>query len=229
MSRYSMIMTVVAIVLIWILFHQYQNYQDSKIRIESYETLITTFKKEAEQWKDEEGRSRARAEIAESHFEAVADVMPELSKQIEDLKKSQSNLKAFISTKLNTKDTFKVTLYDTIVQTNTSTIYGKRFHYKDYSGDKLWGEFKGFIDETSATINYTVFDSLAFTSYVKDKTLYVEGISQNPNTQIVGLNSISIKIPEKKFRVGPIIGYGVGGKGLTWFVGIGVSYSVIKF
>jgi len=58
----------------------------------------------------------------------------------------------------------------------------------------------------------------------------IEAVNSNPYIKTTGLDSYTLNVPQKRFSVGPYIGFGISQDfSLIPQIGIGVSYSIFKF
>lgn len=225
MNRLSTFLIALSIFLLALVSRSCNNARDYKAKSESYLNLIEMEQQGVEKWKDKEGKSRARAETAEATAEAVSAFIPELQKEIERLKKDNSNLRAYISATTYSSGEVSAPLSDTVVIIKTDTVKIKKFSYTD-----KWSKFEGSILSNEINFKYLVKDSITFTSYLKGKKLVLEGVSHNPNTELTGLRHIEVIQPKKKkLSFGPTISYGLGNDGqFTWNIGLGVQWKLFE-
>ena len=82
---------------------------------------------------------------------------------------------------------------------------------------------------------YEARDSISFVSYEKGgllskKKIYLQGVSHNPNTRITGIEHLEIIPKDRRLGLGVVAGLGLTSRGgVTPFVGIGVSYNIVKW
>ena len=108
------------------------------------------------------------------------------------------------------------------------------FH-RDWEKKTRWYEIAGQSDQNGITINsLTVPNTLSFAIGKRKKGWFnseyvIEAVNSNPNVKTIGLDSYTLKVPKKRFGVSLFAGYGLGSKGLTPLIGIGVGYNLIEF
>ncbi len=111
---------------------------------------------------------------------------------------------------------------DTVFVDSSHTDYNLTYTDK-------WLKINGKIGSNNF-LKYSYKDSLIFTTLVTKNLLRVDAYSLNPNTTITGLTSIKIPIPkEKKWGLGPYMGYGFDGNKMQASAGISLHYSLIRF
>ena len=100
--------------------------------------------------------------------------------------------------------------------------------------DKYYS-INGFSDQNGITINsLEVPNTLSFAIGKKKKGLFnseyvIEAVNSNPNIKLAGLDSYSIKVPQKRLGVSLFAGYGLSRDGICPIAGIGLSYSIFRF
>lgn len=186
--------------------------------------------KEAKYWRDKDGKSRARAIVAESNLEvaksALEDELTTLAKEISGLKKNLKNLESYISVGLTTLGTATAILRDTVLIRDSVTHNVKAFGWMD-----KWAKIDGTIQDTTVNLEYKVRDSLTFTTYYqsnglfKPRSLMMDAISHNPNSAITGIKNVKItSLKRRRPRLSFYAGYGVGPAGLGPQIGVGLVY-----
>lgn len=116
---------------------------------------------------------------------------------------------------------------DTIHSPDSTLQY--RFRYKD-----RWLDLDGIVGK-DPSISYQFRDSIVFTTYKKKVGLlkrqtYIDGYSLNPNVRVTGITGIRVSnIKERRFGLGPYLGYGWNGAKWSPSAGISIHYSLLKF
>jgi hypothetical protein len=93
----------------------------------------------------------------------------------------------------------------------------------------------GISDQNGITIeSLEIPNTLSFAIGKKKKGLFsseyvIEAVNSNPNISTVGLDSYSVKVPEKRLGVSLFVGYGLSKDGISPIAGIGLSYSIFRF
>lgn len=86
-----------------------------------------------------------------------------------------------------------------------------------------------------APYEYTYRDTLKTVFHMKGKLLqkkqlYSSSMLSNQNATVVGSQAVLVEeFKDKRWGVGPYVGYGLGPDGANWSVGLSVHYSVFKF
>jgi hypothetical protein len=90
--------------------------------------------------------------------------------------------------------------------------------------------------ETRAPYEYSYSDTLKYAYHFKRdkwygrKKLYGSALMSNPNARVLNTQAYLIdSYREKRFGIGPHVGYGLSPNGLQWNVGISVHYGLIRF
>lgn len=230
MTRFSLLIIVIACVSILINAVQCQRGYTMRSDIESYEALAKLERDSAKLWRDDAGRSRATAEVAVANLDAVKHVygkdITALADDIKGLKKNLRNLESYTVTNLVTRGEISTGLRDTTIINN---VPSKTFGYHDE-----WINMSAVITD-SVKLKYQVRDSLQFVYYYENRGLFkkpalvIDAISHNPNATITGIKSIRIKPPEKmRIGIGVYGGYGVSQHGLSPQIGVGVYYKLLE-
>jgi hypothetical protein len=139
-------------------------------------------------------------------------------------------------TKIDTKNPTKVSPRDTFVK--DSFIY----LYPEYASDfNLNGWVTGFVTSNKDSVqvslsvknDYSIVIGKESQGLFKKKKTFVEVTSKNPYTQIQTLRTYQVAEPKpNKFGIGIQAGYGLtlnNTPTLTPYIGVGVSYNLIRF
>lgn len=231
MSRFSLLLIVTVVVLLLLNAIQCQRGYSLRSDVDGFEALARLKHKEAKLWRDESGRSRAKADVAVANLDVVKQAygneLGTIAKEITGLKKNLKNLETYTVTTLITKGEINTGLSDTVLINN---IPAKTFGYSD-----KWISMSAVLTD-SVSLKYRVFDSLSFVYYYERRGLFrkpalvVDAISHNPNSTITGIRNIRIAAPRRqKIGVGVYGGYGVSQSGLSPQIGIGVYYKLLEF
>lgn len=172
--------------------------------------------KEAEVWRDKEGRSHAEIQRLQLTNSELRDAMPAL---IDSIKRDFRNVKPRTITNVVT---ITKEVRDTIAFPVNNPL---GFHYKD-----RWNEFK---INTDSTFTFSVRDSIALVSsrkrygFLNLKTKNtVEAVSYNPKSTLTGMRSIEVIDRPKRIGIGVMVGYGMSNTGLSPIVAAGVYYRI---
>lgn len=158
----------------------------------------------------------------EPKLDSIADELNIRKKQIKSLTNLITEIKGSISTKVDTEyvDTGR-----------TKPILTVR--YKDAWMTLNGQMYGGFFNAT-----YSIKDSLQYVTYQKNggflglgkKKTFLDVKSANPNMKITNMSSVELtKVKDKRWSIGPYIGYGYNGVKFTPSIGIGLQYGLIRF
>jgi hypothetical protein len=200
-----------------------------------YSGIISAKEDSLKIWQDEAGRWRVAATTAQVSKEDLQKFFSLESKQIrEDFDLKLKNVTGFIRANIRTTGTvtIKTDTGTNIIVQNADGSDTARFHYSD-----AWVKFDATLFNNHLTIPYQTRDSVVFVSSRKNigflglgsSKVILDGISYNPNSKISGITGIEVKLPDRRFGVGPYIGYGWNGRRWLPSAGISIHYSLIKF
>jgi hypothetical protein len=111
----------------------------------------------------------------------------------------------------------------------------------DFEFNKHWSKkdkyysIDGFSNKNGITINsLEVPNTLSFAIGKRKKGLFnseyvIEAVNSNPNIKTLGLDSYSVKVPQKRLGVSIFAGYGLSKDGISPIAGIGLSYQLLRF
>lgn len=176
---------------------------------------------EVVRWKDETGRERARVEEVELDYQTYKITQSRLQDSLK-----QAGIKEKIiyvaGTETVITDTIQTVVRDTVV-------VGQKALSFDYADE--FARVTGLVYTDSISLQYSIKNKLTLVSYTKgffNRRTYVEAISENPNVQITGMKTLAIR-DKKRFGFGPQAGVAyVGGK-FQPYIGLGVSWNIIRF
>jgi len=198
------------------------NYELSKERVKN--ELLTN---EITKWRDSVNRSMAKIKVIQTDINVLNNVyksnLDSITKKFNILEKEYKNINSIFTTKSDTKDSIVVKIVD------------NKFKFSD-----KWTNISGFLDsEGKLNFNYAINNEYTYLTYFDQKrlfnfipygkrSLYIQAISENPNTTINDLKKIDITPQKRKFMVnlGPQFGYGITRFGTTLYAGIGLN---VKF
>lgn len=113
------------------------------------------------------------------------------------------------------------------------TVYYYTVKYKD-----RWLDFKGILDTGRFSANYTLTDSLTLVTFIRKQGFlglgraktFVDISGTNPNLTFSNLSSVELtKVRDKRWSIGPYVGYGWTGTGFGVSFGISLQRSLIRF
>lgn len=192
----------VILVLTVFLYLQNSNIKNKAKIINEYSLTNYLASKEIVKWKGKDSLNRAENTVLRVNFDNFKKTKNEqinnLVDQIEGLK-SVKNIET--TTLVSTVNAGAVNIrVKPEIRVNQPNSFS--FH-----NTGQWHEFKGNYTNNNLQINYTVKDSLSFTtfwkrpSFLKPKRLNIQGISYNPNTEIIGLKNITVEQPKNYIQL----------------------------
>lgn len=105
-----------------------------------------------------------------------------------------------------------------------------------YSYEDNWISFELRDSEIGDPVfTWTAYDKIDIAAswkrrgLFKSKELYVDVVSSNPHVRVTGLNSLRVTNKKTPFGISFVAGYGIAGNGLSPFIGVGASYTIIRF
>jgi len=181
---------------------------------------------EIEVWKDKYGRSNALAEqlridrqTMRKHYEEKLSKVPGRIVEVETVRLVTTDTLTLVEVQNDT----------VLVAQESEGATGKLFEASDE-----WSRFEVYNLGFAPAINYHVKDSVTMTTYSKRKWVFgakeyfVQGTSHNPNTEIIGLESIKVA-EQKRFSIGPYVGVGFNGRSFDPQIGVGVQLKIAEF
>ncbi len=236
LAIFKRIVIIGVIALIIILFYKYASYQE---KVKTLEELNTTLDSKLEIYKTKDGLNAAKIKVFESNstkdFIKLATRDSTILKLKELVKINQSKIKtqgsiAIINTETNVDTAVPTEIIDSI---NKYPIYKSNFNLKGW----IWGSSIANKDSTSYKINYKEELSLVVG---REKTGFL-GLGRGTPFADVTLHNPYSSVKEmrvyqkessrpKRFSIGPTLSYGIGeGFEPQVFIGIGISYNLIRF
>lgn len=198
-------------------------------KIHEQSNLIESLQNGLKKWKDKDSLEHAKILVIQTSKEK--DFLKIQSKD-STIKELQNLLK---KSKIDKRGSV------TIVKTNTKVITKTKTQIKDNTylshfnlGSWVIGNTIANKDSTSVDLHikndYSVVIGNESQGWFKKPKTFVEVTNKNPYTETKTLRTYKVSIPrEKKFGIGPIVGYGVGPNTTGVFIGIGLQYTLIKF
>jgi opacity protein-like surface antigen len=113
----------------------------------------------------------------------------------------------------------------------TDTIYKDVLGWPIYKTDKKdrWKEYSIVSGRDSTTLNIKLLNEYEIKHQWKKSHLELTVKNLNPNTYTDNIISYTVQERKKKIGLGVQAGYGVGRNGITPYIGIGISYNIIRF
>lgn len=206
--------------------------------------LVSALNDTVKIWKDKDSASHAIIEIIETYKirqfkylqnkDAQINELQQLVIKYEDRIKNNGSVTTF-KDKIIIKDKF-ITKVDTIIVYNDNYLV-KELQFKSDFDMKGWvvGNIVANKDSTSLNLKikneYVVVLGYEKQGLFKPKKPYAEVINKNPYSELTQLRSYQVKIkPPSALGLGVVAGYGISNN-LTpsFFLGMGIQYSLIKF
>ena len=192
-------------------------------------------------YKDREGRTVAQKRVLEVNNKVLMQLNSDkdsmlgiLQKLVKENKNTTSA--SVISITTGDKGSGVTVVRDTIVYDSIKMVYEYPTYYYSFGGEYLTGDIEMSEDTTKWDIKFnnyvTVSHEYKKNGLFKPKYPVVKVTSLNPYSSVTDIASYTV--PAKKdFRIGigPMIGYGISIPDFKpqGFIGVGVTYSVIKF
>jgi hypothetical protein len=216
----------------------------SSREIEQSTGINTALKDSMKTWKDKEGKFVAHISLLEGYNSKDFIALASADKKIQELQKLVSKYESQIKkggnvTIINTDSKIQVTVPSKVTETPIKigdTIYAS---YESNFNLKNWvvGNIKASKDSTTIGLQFKEqldvvigTEKTGFLGLGKPKA-FAEVKLHNPYNEITSFKAYSTRpLPAKKFGIGPTLSYGVG-SGFTpeVFIGIGISWNIIKF
>jgi hypothetical protein len=198
-----------------------------------YSGIISAKDDSLRTWQDEAGRWRAEATTAQVSKADLQKFFSLESKQIrEDFDIKLKNVTGYLRASMQTSGNISMQVDSgaKIIVQNLDGSDTAAFHYAD-----TWSRFDATLQNSKLNLSYLIRDSVTFVTSTKRSGLFgstytvLNGVSYNPNSKISGITGIDIRIPNKRFGIGPYVGYGFNGSSWKLNAGISLQYSIIKF
>lgn len=205
---------------------------------------VTLLQGDVIRYKNEAGQWLSKLEGTQS---AYNEVYAELEKIKGELAKSgidPTNIKSVTTIKWFVHDTVRL---DPVVVSET-TDDGLTPPIDEELGDGIKGadEYPSFhYEDEWATIDlkqqmwwwsmdYKVRDIVTLAVEQKQRAfkpdyVAITSMSQNPNVIVQGIDYLEVPLQDKKWGIGPQVGFGFNGSGFSPYIGVGVQYNVFKF
>ena len=146
-------------------------------------------------------------------------------------KKIAKNVKIVTKLQFVVEDSI-VTKLDTVIINNGS-------HIIHFSADREFMQIRNGIafstaDSAFVDFNYKYFGEVNLITYINKRFLKpniteVRAVIEDPNASLTGLTTVSLKLPDKKYSFGFMVGYGLSKQGLSPFIGVGISRKIFRF
>lgn len=172
-------------------------------------------------WKDKEGRSRAKVEEVTLDYKTYKITQQKIQDSLKALGIKEKIVYIAGATTV-VHDTIETVVKDTVVM----GVNALTFNYTDE-----WSRINGVVKSQGVQLSYSIKNELKLVSYKKGflkRRTYVEAISMNPNVQIAGMSTLSIK-NGKAFSFGPQVGVAYIDNRLQPYIGVGVGYNLFRF
>jgi septal ring factor EnvC (AmiA/AmiB activator) len=202
---------------------------EDKRTLRRMESVISEKNAELEFFRSQTGKLLAQKNAAELRSKELEEAYPEIYNTLKkDFDIKVKDLKAYI------KNEFKATgSGNADINNHYTTIIGGK-EATSLSVNDGYLAFEAVVkDSLNAPYTYTYSDTIQQAIAVKKKwilgreRLYGTATLSNPNAKVTGSTNVLINdYRDKRFGVGPFIGYNPFTNGVT--IGIGVQYSLIK-
>jgi hypothetical protein len=230
MKNYHYIIAIV--ILLGILIFGAQYIMESDNRIQGLESALEERESQITYRKTQEGKLIADKLAAEMRAREFEDAYPKLAEDISrqfDVK--LKNLRAVIHAEFEARGSGNSVVNNYYDSTGRQAL--------EIQADDGYLQFKAQVyDSLDAPYEYTYRDSIRYVFHVKKqgflglgkRSLYASGMLSNPSAKITNSTSVLVReAGDKRWGIGPYVGYGFGADGPQTTFGISVHYSLIKF
>ena len=224
-----------AIIIVMLLLHDCSNTALLDVYKKKYEAQLL-LDDSVRHYKDKYGKSVSSIGVLEvQNAKQVLD----LKSDKEIVKYLQSEVKKYKGQKPEVITVVKETVkFDTIIETDSTIVYidsagNKEVEYLiDFNGP--WVFLSGKVNSKTSDISIELDNkySVAFIRNKRTKKMEVFVTNENPYCEISEMLAYKVTMPKpKKFGLGVMAGYGINVTNAqpAPFIGIGISYNLIKF
>lgn len=235
-SKYSIIINVIFLGVIFIMLNLYFKEKDSRIE---QETLVEASASSLLVWKNKNGENLAKIQVLETKNEKTFLAFETQNQTIKELQELvKENQKLFKDSKgvagiIKSETTIDTTTATTVTETDQEhPIYSSNIENEWYSV-----KVKSSFDYTNISLKTYHNLSLVMGSesqgfFKKDKT-FATVKDSNPYSNITDMRVYNVTENTKNFVVGPYGGYGVvkvdSDIKIGWQIGIGITYKFFEF
>lgn len=131
-----------------------------------------------------------------------------------------------------------ITKFDTIIQTDsvyftntiTDTIVKDSLPTYAFNFNDSWIKIEGNVNNEKTKIGVIINNDYSVIIKKQKKKYVAVVINDNPYSTTKEVQAYKLKMPKpKRFGIGMQAGYGINARGLSPYVGIGLSYNILKF
>lgn len=213
-----------------------------KIEQKNYSTeIIDGLNDELQTYKDSDSLNMAKIKIIETEDDKFFISLKTKDSTINKLQKLVDKYKNLLNngsaTILSTETSMSLGAKTIIRDTVRDTI--KKYFYPTYESELNGGKWvKGrfYADKDTVLFNirflneYEIIQREDKQGWFKPSIPIIEVKNLNPYSVTKELKTYKVKVPNKRFGIGPNVGIGISGKGeLVPYIGIGIQYDLIKF
>lgn len=203
--------------------------QDQQQRLHDKDTQLNEHTAEISYRKSKEGKLIADKLAAETRANDLATAYPALAQTIsKEMDIKLKNLRLAMQAEFTAHGEGMSSITNNYYDSAGTKVLRRQLQFDD--------GYLGFhADLTSGVSKYDYTDTLTYAfnmcgRWWERKKLYGSGMLQNKQAKITGSTSVMVKeYKDKRWGIGPYIGYGVGRDGLQTNFGISIQYSLIKF
>lgn len=225
---------IVILILLFLAGWFYMELQEVKASDERKDTVIAEKNAEIKYRENEKGQIVAEKNAAIVSKKELEDAYPKIAEEIKnDFDLKLKNIRAFIKNEFEVrgKGTGTITNNHYFDSTSRKTVRFRDFKMND---GFLKFETKLFDSLTTSQYNYVYTDTASTAIHGKKnwvfgkERLYATTIFRNPDAKIIGTTNILVQDhKDKRISIGPGLMYDPFSN--RFVVGIGVTYSLIKF
>lgn len=162
---------------------------------------------------------------------------------LQTLKESYADAMDSIKQRFNVKlrnvvaaASIKVTVRDTLVVDKTDTLMVEGQRVRQYNYSDKWVAFQLNDPLVSPpTLYFEYFEQYDIVAHRKSrglfkrKELYVDVVTASPYASVTGIRSFKVEKDKSRWGIGFSAGYGISNSGLSPYLGIGATYTLLRF
>lgn len=237
MKFYRIMSLVMAVMLIIVIAFSYLMTMEQDHRIQGLQSALRESKSEIEYRKNKEGKLIAEKAAAQQSYSDLKKNMETFANQIsKDLDIKVKNMRAGLIASFQAKGEGVATITKIPYDSSANLLDSSFEPFAVTFDDGYLGTQVDIYSPIDARYTYVYSDTLTFAFHTKKKwllgrkQLFSSGVLANPNAKITNSQAVLVKeYKDKRFGIGPYVGYGFGADGAQTTFGISVHYSLIRF
>jgi len=202
--------------------------------IKEQQNIIAEKNSKIEYYKNDLGTETAKRVAVEASKKKLKESYDEEIKELKrrhSIKLSSLESAILASTATVVTDTVEVHYTDTVLVNEELPTF-------TFSKTDVYHSISGSFYNGRINYEFSAFDSLSFVFHYNrtgflgmgPRELVVEGSSSNPYTKIDGIKGIKVGVERRRpFGIGITAGYGITDSGIGPFIGVGLTYNIVRF